>query len=107
MARSGPLRPRAGRLACGLALALAALPARAEQRLAAPGMPCAAVAEAVAREGAVILDTGPGTYERVVSGQRFCPLPETTAPTWAETADVPQCFVGYRCVDKFNEKKDE
>jgi hypothetical protein len=52
------------------------------------------------------LGTGPNAYEKVVVDGGFCSLAETTSPAWVPTADNPQCFVGYRCKDKFNEGRD-
>jgi hypothetical protein len=63
----------------------------------------AAAALVVAAGGAVVLGTGPNTYERVVLHGGFCYIEETTAPAWELTADNPQCFLGYRCKDKFSE----
>ena len=110
------MRLTPGRWIYGLAvpLALAATGAWAQQgslrgnsgtreRLASPRTPCAAVAAAVTSRGAVVLDTGPGTFERVVRDAGLCALEETTRPAFEPTADDPRCFVGYRCVDRLNE----
>ncbi len=86
-------------------LLLGADPAVAEVRFSAPATTCAAIVATVTREGAVILDRGPGLFDRIVRDQGFCPLPETTEPNYAPALDTPQCFVGYRCVDKFNEHR--
>jgi opacity protein-like surface antigen len=85
------------------ALAVAATAAAAQPRPYAPAMTCQAAAALVTAHGAVVLGTGPYTYERVVVHGGLCPLEETTAPAWHVTADNPRCFVGYRCKDKFNE----
>lgn len=66
-------------------------------------MTCAEASALVARAGAIVLSTGPMTYARFVRDVGFCPLPETTQPSWETTRDQPKCFVGYTCRDKFNE----
>jgi len=38
-------------------------------------------------EGAVLLRTGPTTYNRYVRDASFCALQETTRPAWVRTAD--------------------
>lgn len=90
-----------------LPLSLLALagPAIAQERPYTPRLSCNTAAGLVATRGAVVLGTGPQTYERVVADGRFCSIEETTAPAWELTADNPQCFVGYRCKDKFNESR--
>jgi hypothetical protein len=50
-----------------------------------------------------VIGTGPFTYDRAVSGSGQCPIEQIEAPLWIATADNPQCFVGYRCKDRFNE----
>lgn len=66
-------------------------------------MTCAEASALVTRAGAIVLSTGPATYARFVRDGGFCPLPETTQPSWETTRDDPKCFVGYTCRDKFNE----
>ncbi|WP_246736101.1 hypothetical protein [Enterovirga aerilata] len=60
-------------------------------------MPCASVAALVEARGAAVLSTGPMSYERVVRDQSFCELETTTAPAYVPSADIRQCFAGYRC----------
>jgi hypothetical protein len=83
-----------------LALATGAV---AQDRPYTPRMSCHEAAALVTARGAVVLGTGPNSYERVVAHGGLCPIEETTAPAWEATADNPRCFVGYRCKDKFNE----
>jgi hypothetical protein len=83
----------------GAALAQADPQARPDTR----AMTCAEASALVARAGAIVLSTGPVTYARFVRDGGFCPLPETTQPSWETTRDQPKCFVGYTCRDKFNE----
>lgn len=87
-------------VAAGLGFATGAL---AQGRPATPAMSCAAAGALVARAGAIVLTTGPISYDRIVRDGGFCALPETTEPAYETTLDNPQCFVGYRCKDKFNE----
>jgi hypothetical protein len=63
------------------------------------GMSCAAVQNAVAANGAVILHYGDGLYERVVADGSYCShaAGETTEPFWAPSADTSACFSGYTC----------
>jgi hypothetical protein len=60
-------------------------------------MTCAAARGIVASRGAVVLHTGPATYDRYVRDSSFCALPETAQPTWVRTADVAQCPIGNVC----------
>jgi len=60
-------------------------------------MTCAAARGIVASRGAVVLRTGPATYDRYVRDSRFCALPETAQPAWVRTADTAQCPIGGVC----------
>lgn len=90
-------------LACAaLAPVLAAVavpaPAFAQARAYAPDLSCAAVANLVATHGAVVLGTGPNTYDRYVRDLSFCAGGgEALKPEWVRSRDRPQCFVGYTC----------
>lgn len=90
-------------LRLALALGVLALPASAQPRLSTASAPCAALQALVARQGAVVLGTGPHLYERFVSGGNACDRSETTEPAYAPAADNPQCFVGYRCKDRMRD----
>lgn len=83
-------------LAAGV-LAGAAADAAAQGRPATMAMSCGQAQAMVRARGAVVLTTGPYTYDRFVSDQRFCSFDEETIPTWAPTRDVRQCMIGYRC----------
>jgi hypothetical protein len=85
------------RLACALALALAATAAVGQTRPSSRSMTCQAARQLVASRGAVVLSTGPYAFDRYVSSSPFCVLGETTEPAWIPTADTSQCFVGHRC----------
>ncbi|WP_048708828.1 hypothetical protein [Microvirga massiliensis] len=60
-------------------------------------MSCQQAHALVASQGAIVLRTGPITYDRYVISPAFCMRAETTEPTWVPTADTPQCFIGYVC----------
>jgi hypothetical protein len=63
-------------------------------------MACAEVAGVVASQGAVVLRTGPTTYDRYVRDTRFCMRGEILEPAWVRTADVAQCYIGSTCVQR-------
>jgi hypothetical protein len=63
-------------------------------------VPCAHIAATVRSRGAVVISTGPYSYDRYVNGGQFCVRPEIAVPTWISTADAAQCFVGYICRDR-------
>lgn len=68
---------------------------------------CAEASALVARAGALVMTTGPFTYERIVRDGGFCTIETTTRPDYEATRDQRQCFVGYRCVDRLqNEGQD-
>jgi hypothetical protein len=69
----------------------------AQSRPTTTAMNCAQASALVKAGGGVVLNTGPYTYDRYVSGSGFCGRGETTEPAWVPTADSGQCFVGYRC----------
>jgi hypothetical protein len=79
------------------ALALAATGAVAQPRPSTQAMTCGQAQGLVASRGAVVLNTGPTTYERFVASQGFCQFDEMIQPMWAPTRDTPQCPIGYRC----------
>lgn len=63
-------------------------------------MSCNGARGLVANQGAIVLNTGPFTYDRYVDGYGRCVLGEVPDPAWVPTADNPQCSIGYRCVDR-------
>jgi hypothetical protein len=63
-------------------------------------MSCPQARDLVAVQGAVVLNTGPTTYDRYVSSSNACILGERVEPAWVPTGDTPQCFIGYRCVTR-------
>ena len=73
--------------------------AEAQPRISAQSLTCGQARALVRAHGAVVLNTGPVTYERFVASSAFCERGEMTEPAWARTADATQCFIAYRCVD--------
>ncbi len=63
-------------------------------------MSCNGARALVANQGAIVLNTGPFTYDRYVAGYGRCVLGEVPDPTWVPTADNLQCPIGYRCVER-------
>lgn len=66
-------------------------------------MTCGQAAATVAKAGAIVLTTGPGTYERFVATSAKCQRGELTEPATAPTTDEESCPVGYVCRQNQNE----
>lgn len=84
---------------------LVALPAAAlaQARPDTRTMTCEGVRALVADRGAVVLTTGPHTYDRFVAGTGYCALPEVALPVSVPTRDGDGCVV-YACrPDPFEE----
>jgi hypothetical protein len=60
-------------------------------------MTCARARGIVASQGAVVLRTGPVTYDRYVRDSSFCAHQEVARPVWVRTADTAQCPIGAVC----------
>ena len=75
--------------------------AHAQPRPSTTEMPCASVAGLVATRGAVVLSTGPNTYDRYVANGDACDRGQGTEPAFERTHDAAQCFIGYRCTRGF------
>ena len=88
-----------------LALALLLPPCSAQSRPFLPSLSCGDAVALVANHGAVVLGTGPSTYDRFVRDGGFCGIEETTEPAWARTRDIGQCFIGYRCKSRNTESE--
>jgi hypothetical protein len=73
--------------------------AAAQSRPDTTRMTCAAVRSLVMRLGGIVLGTGPSIYDRYVSSRAYCATTEVTEPAFVPTADIPQCFVGYTCIE--------
>ncbi len=95
MRQSSPL-PRVLLVILAIALPGAAL---AQSRASIRNLTCAQAQRIVSSQGAVVLDTGPFTFDRYVAHTGFCERDQTTTPVWEAARDNPQCPVGYRCID--------
>lgn len=89
-------------LAAGLLAAC--MPALAQSRPDTLTLSCQAVRALVAREGRVLLGTGPNVYDIYVRDASFCQNEETTRPAFLPTRDAPQCPIGFACVLKTYER---
>ncbi len=85
------------RLNLALALALTATGSYAQTRPSTVTRPCYAGQQLVFARGAVVLSTGPHSYDRFVRDRSFCEFNEYITPAFVPSLDTPQCFVGYRC----------
>jgi hypothetical protein len=63
-------------------------------------MSCAQAQGLVTSQRAIVLNTGPLTYDRYVGSYGFCAVSEILDPAWVPTADTAQCPIGYRCVPR-------
>ena len=88
-----------------VALLLTATTALAQSRPSTLGMSCRTAAGLVASRGAIRLSTGPHTFDRYVRDRSFCELDENIEPRWEPTADMRQCFIGYRCSKDYDDNK--
>jgi hypothetical protein len=84
------------RLALSFVLSVATCGAMAA-RPSTLAMTCDQARGFVAAHGAVVLTTGPHTFERFVVHSGFCEWDEYADPAWAPTRDTHQCPVGYVC----------
>jgi len=80
--------------------------ALAQGRPDSTAMTCAQAAGLVKARGAVVMSTGPTTYDRYVSNRGFCTQTEITVPDWVATRDSNACFVGYRCKETTRSYRD-
>jgi hypothetical protein len=81
------------------ALTAATSSVSAQPRPSSVRMTCDQARALVAARGAIVLGTGGDTFDRYVVHRGFCPVTDIIKPAWVPTRDVPQCMVGYRCVD--------
>lgn len=93
--------PSFSRLLC-LGLALAAFPAAAQERPLTRSMTCEAVKALVARERRIVLATSQTAYETVYFESGACQNEVSARPAFEPTLDDPNCFAGYRCVQRNN-----
>jgi hypothetical protein len=92
--------PAMKKTAIVLVMSLAAGSALAQGgRPLTPQMSCQSASGLVAANGALVMNTGPHTYDRYVRDRSACYAGQTTRPAWVPAADQAQCFVGYTCVE--------
>jgi hypothetical protein len=60
-------------------------------------MTCAQAKEIVSSRGAVVLHTGPTTYDRFVRDDNFCEEDEAAPLAYVGTVDVAECPIGRVC----------
>jgi len=60
-------------------------------------MTCARARAIVSSRGAVVLHTGPTTYDRFVRDDNFCDEDEAAPLAYVRTADVAECPIGRVC----------
>jgi len=72
----------------------------APQRGNATAMSCQAVKAFIQSNGAALLSTGGGSYDRYVRDQSFCYSGQVGRTAFAPTRDNPHCFVGYTCEER-------
>ncbi len=94
--------PTASRKAMAACLLLVgASPCLAQGQPNTRSMSCRSAAALVSTRGAVVLNTGPTTYDRYVSGEGYCNVPEEVSmPAFVSAADKQQCFIGYYCISR-------
>lgn len=80
-------------------LILATSPLLAQPRPFTPRLSCQSVASIVQSNVAAVLSTGTNTYDRYVRDRSACEIAQVLKPAWVATADTPQCFIGYTCID--------
>jgi hypothetical protein len=61
------------------------------------GMSCAQAQSVVASRGAIVMNTGRHTFERLVASPGYCEFGEYALTAWVPTRDARSCRVGYRC----------
>ena len=82
-----------------VALAAAAVPSPADARPDVREMSCAAVNDLVDRSGVIVVTTGPSTFQRFVSGLRYCDRYQSLSPFRTAASDTPACVVESICID--------
>jgi hypothetical protein len=89
------------KIAVVLVLSMAAGSALAQGgRPLTPQISCQSASGLVAANGALVMNTGPNTYDRFVRDSSACFAGQTTRPAWVPAADQAQCFIGYTCVER-------
>jgi hypothetical protein len=76
-----------------------AMTAMAEARPDSLKMSCGQARALVARQGGIVIGSGPNIYDRFVVDHQFCYPTQYLKPAWIPAADTPNCPIGYRCVE--------
>ena len=71
--------------------------AMAQGRPLSTAMTCAQAQALVVQRGFVVMGFTADTYDRVVSGQRYCLYSDMLVPLSVPTRDTRYCPVGYTC----------
>ena len=87
-----------------VSVVLLATGATAQPRPSTLAMSCGQARALVGSRGAIVLGTGPHTYDRYVAHSGFCPHDQTTEPAFEPTRDTPQCYIGERCIPRRSEQ---
>ena len=87
----------------GFAMSIAGR-AVAQSRPDTTRMTCAAAQALVMKHGGIVLGTGPSLFDRYVSSRAYCTSTELTESTFVPTTDNNQCFVGYRCRERYGDR---
>ena len=69
----------------------------AQARPYTPDMTCGEAANTVSVNGAIVMDTGPNTYDRFVVSRAYCTPHEIVKIAYANTVNNSHCQVGYTC----------
>ena len=78
----------------GTVLASTLLASQAIARPNTTGMTCSQARNLVTRSGAIVLSTGPRTYDRYVRSGAFCAFGEYPEPAFVKTRDKRSCYIG-------------
>ncbi len=54
----------------------------------------------IAQSGAIVMTTGPNTFDRIVHNRGFCTHGQDTVSEIVPASDDPRCRIGYTCRDK-------
>ncbi len=61
-------------------------------------MTCGVAQDIVRKSGAIVLTTGPHTFDRYVVHRGYCSPGEMTVAAFEQTVNGSACFIGSRCV---------
>jgi hypothetical protein len=67
-------------------------------------MTCPQAKAFVKQNKAIVMSTGPSTYERIVIGQGLCSSTQIAKLIVAPTVDERKCKVGYTCQEAANDR---